>query len=247
MTPGPPAGRITGLRGLLGERRAYQRRPLLILVYVPIALTILEYFFVPARSADTFPFLRDPARPVLFHLWYHLGCLLFMVAVPMALGWLGAGMTPREAGVTVRGTLHDVPVYGMLYLLAIPLLLWAASQPSFTSLYPFFSPPGGNLLAPDYLVFEATYFLQFFAVEYFFRGFITLGLKPALGRASVLVMLAPYCMIHFHKPFPEALGAIGAGLLLGTLSWRNGSMVWGWFLHYAVGLSMNVLGLLARR
>lgn len=246
MTAGPPEGRIAGLRGLLREGRAYDRQPLVILIYVPIALAILEYFFVASRSGDTFPFLRDPSRPVLPYLWYHLGCLLFMVAVPMALGWLGAGMTPRAAGVTVRGTLADVPLYGVLYLLAIPLLLWAASQPSFKSMYPFFSPPGGNLLAPDYLLFEATYFVQFFAVEYFFRGFITLGLKPALGRSSVLVMLAPYCMIHFHKPFPEAIGAIGAGLLLGTLSWRNGTIVWGWFLHYAIGLSMNILGHLAR-
>ncbi len=243
MTADPPR---TGLRGLLGEARAHDRLPLVILVYVPIALAVLEYFFVPERSGATFAFARDPARPVLRFLWYNGGCLVLMAAVPMLLAWLLAGLTPRAAGVAVRGTLRDVPVYGLLYLLTVPLLLWAARQPAFTSLYPFFQPPGGNWLAPDYLLFEASYFLQFFAVEYFFRGFITLGLKPALGRASVLVMLAPYCMIHFHKPFAECLGAIGAGFLLGTLSWRNGTMIWGWFLHYAVALSMNVLGHLAR-
>lgn len=241
-----PDRKERGLRGLLREAREYDRRSLLILIYVPVALAILEYFFVPARSGDRFEFLRNPSRPVLPYLWYHLGCLVFMVGAPMLLGWLGAGLSPRAAGVTVRGTWRDAPLYGVLYLLAIPLLLWAACQPDFASLYPFYRPRGGSLREPDYLLFEASYFVQFFALEYFFRGFITLGLKPALGRASVLVMLAPYCMIHFHKPLPEALGAIGAGLLLGTLSWRNGTIIWGWFLHYAVGLSMNVLGHLAK-
>ena len=237
---------VRGLRGLIADAREYDRRSLLILIYVPVALAMLEYFFVPSRGGDTFRFLRDPERPFLPYLWYHLGCLIFMVAVPMLLGWFGAGLSPRAAGVTVRGTWRDAPLYGLLYLLSIPLLLWAARQPAFTSLYPFYQPRGGNLLEQDYVLFEATYFLQFFAVEYFFRGFITLGLKPALGRASVLVMLAPYCMIHFHKPLPEALGAIGAGLLLGMLSWRNGTIIWGWFLHYAIALSMNVLGHLAK-
>ena len=60
---------------------------------------------------------------------------------------------------------------------------------------------------------------------------------------SVLVMLAPYCMIHYYKPMPEALGSIGAGLLLGLLSWRTGTIVYGWFLHYAVALSMDLLSL----
>jgi hypothetical protein len=85
--------------------------------------------------------------------------------------------------------------------------------------------------------------MQFFAIEYFFRGFMTLGLKPRLGSASILVMPAPYCMIHYYKPFPEALGAIGAGLVLGVLAWRTETIIYGWFLHYAVALSMDLLAL----
>jgi hypothetical protein len=245
MTAVSPAPRLS-LLGLLREWHEYDLGARLILIYVPVALAVLEYFFVASRSSEHLAFLRNPSRPVFLYLWYHAGCMVFMVAVPMLLGRLVGGFSPRDCGVTVRGTARDAPLYGLLYLLAIPMLLWASQQPAFTSLYPFYKPRGGTLLEPDYILFEATYFLQFFAVEYFFRGFIVLGLKRQLGRASVLVMLAPYCMMHFHKPFPEAIGAIGAGLLLGTLSWRNGTIVWGWFLHYAIGLSMNVLAHMAR-
>ena len=34
-------------------------------------------------------------------------------------------------------------------------------------------------------------------------------------------MIVPYCMIHYGKPLPETLGAIGAGLILGTLAMRT--------------------------
>ena len=47
----------------------------------------------------------------------------------------------------------------------------------------------------------------------------------------------------FYKPFPEAMGAIGAGLVLGVLAWRTGTIIYGWFLHYAVALSMDLLAL----
>jgi hypothetical protein len=229
------------MKELLRQWREYDRRQVVILTYVPIALAVLEYFFVSPRSAEAFAFIRNSRWAVLPFLWYNLGCLVFMLAFPMAIAWLFGDLSPRESGLKVRGTLRDAPVYVVLFLLCLPMIVWASRQSGFAATYPIFSPPKGNLMAPDYLLFEASYFLQFLAVEYFFRGFMTLGLKPTLGRASVLAMLPPYCMIHFHKPFPEALAAIGAGFILGTLSWRNGTVIWGWMLHYAVGISMNIL------
>jgi len=242
--PEPITGPHLRLRDLPAQARAYDRRALAILVYVPIALAILEYAFVPSRAGQVWSFIEHAGGSVLTYVWYNVGTLAFMVVLPMALLRL-LGVRPRDTGVRVRGTGRDAPLYGLLYLLTLPLLAWAATQKSFTSLYPFFKPAAGPF-SREYLLFELTYFLQFFAVEYFFRGFITLGLKPQLGRASVLVMLAPYCMIHFHKPFPEAIGAIGAGLLLGTLSWRTNTVIWGWFLHYGIALTMNAIGWWAR-
>ena len=50
-------------------------------------------------------------------------------------------------------------------------------------------------------------------------------------------------MVHFYKPMPEALGAIGAGLILGLLAWRSGTILFGWLLHYGVALTMDRLAL----
>jgi membrane protease YdiL (CAAX protease family) len=54
-------------------------------------------------------------------------------------------------------------------------------------------------------------------------------------------MAIPYVMVHFNKPLPETFGALGAALILGALALRAGSFIPGFFLHWAVGLTMDAL------
>jgi hypothetical protein len=251
----PPQEGRAGLRGLLRDLVSFDRRAAVILVYVPVALTLMEYVFLPeSRWRRPIPewtrnLIRDlrarfPDVPadLMPWLWWGAGCLTVLVVVPMILLRLLAKTGPRETGLRVRGTGRDALVYLLLYVVFVPVVWLVSMRPDFRATYPFY-PRAPRAIGWDFVAFEAVYFLQFLSVEYFFRGFMTLGLKPALGRASVLVMLAPYCMIHFHKPMLEALGAIGAGLVLGALAWRTRTVVYGWFLHYAVALTMDLLSL----
>jgi hypothetical protein len=255
MKDAPPPGERGGPLGPWAGALRYDRRALTILLYVPVALTALEFLFIPGgefkrpipewasrtaeRVADALPAVPRGLAP---HFWWAIGCVLLTLLIPMALLRVVAGVTPRECGLRLKGTLRDAPAYLLLLVVFWPVVWLASRRPDFLATYPFYRPPRGPLGA-DYLVFEGAYCLQFLSVEYFFRGVIVLGLKPLLGRASILVMLAPYCMIHFHKPMLEAYGAIGAGLVLGHLAWRTGTVVYGWFLHYAVALSMDLLAL----
>jgi membrane protease YdiL (CAAX protease family) len=85
--------------------------------------------------------------------------------------------------------------------------------------------------------------VQFFGLEFFFRGFLLHSLKPSLGTYSIFVMMVPYCMIHWGKPMPEAFAAIFAGLFLGWLSYHNGNIWMGLVLHCTVAFSMDVMAL----
>lgn len=263
--PAGPRGALGGLRQLLRDVRAMPRGALAIGLSVPVLLTLLDYVGMPwhytrsferaghmsmgttaPRAPELARWLGSPEftgnRVLDAYVWWGVAVTLTMIVLPLLVARLCAGLSPRELGLRIKGTLHDLPTYVLLYLLFVPVVWWVSRDPHFQRTYPFFRPAGGPA-SGEFLLFQAIYCLQFLGVELFFRGFIVLGLKRVLGMASVLVMLAPYCMIHYYKPMPEALGSIGAGLLLGLLSWRTGTVVYGWLLHYAVALTMDLLAL----
>ena len=88
----------------------------------------------------------------------------------------------------------------------------------------------------DLWTWEALYAAQFISLEFFFRGFLLQGLRRALGANAIFVMIVPYCMIHYGKPMPETFGAIGAGLILGTLAMRTRSIWGGVLIHIGVAI-----------
>ena len=129
--------------------------------------------------------------------------------------------------------------YTTLYLLMLPVLIIAASNPQFYQFYPLFRPETGL----DWLKFELIYLPQFFAIEFFFRGpALYLSSKIKKEIAPIMMML-PYALIHIHKPFPEAIGSMFAGLVLGHLALKTQSIWYGVILHMAIALSMDALGL----
>jgi len=50
-------------------------------------------------------------------------------------------------------------------------------------------------------------------------------------------------MIHFPKPYLEACGAIVAGVVLGSLSMKTGSIWAGFLIHSTVAILMDLLAL----
>jgi membrane protease YdiL (CAAX protease family) len=90
------------------------------------------------------------------------------------------------------------------------------------------------------------YWVQFFALEFFFRGWMVGALRHSLGSAAIFVMAVPYCMIHYGKPYLEAHGAIVAGVALGSLSMKTRSIYAGFLLHIAVAVGMDLLSLYKR-
>ena len=96
------------------------------------------------------------------------------------------------------------------------------------------------------MIWGLIYFFQLFGLEFFFRGFLVHSLKKSLGLYSIFVMTVPYCMIHFSKQPAETLSAIAAGIFLGWLSYKNGSIWLGLILHCTVAFSMDIFALYAK-
>jgi len=148
-----------------------------------------------------------------------------------------------DYGVRARGILPHLKSYAALFAIAAPLIVLASFAASFQDRYPFFHPAAGQSLWPYLYIWWALYWLQFCALEFFFRGFLLYGLAPRLGWAAIFAMVLPYNMLHYGKPMPEALAAIVGGIVLGSLALKTRSIWWGAALHISIAVTMDVCAL----
>lgn len=184
----------------------------------------------------------DSHRDLLSYTYWAL-CLLLCYAVLPALHLRRLGIRLRDAGLRWPRA-EGLPfrhVYLLFFLLLFPVLLVLSRSASFQQIYPFYRDAARSL--PELIFWELLYASTFFAVEFFFRGYLLFALLRPLGSVAVFVSALPYCLIHMGKPAPELLGSIVAGILLGTLALRSRSILGGVGLHVAVALSMDLLSL----
>ena len=135
-------------------------------------------------------------------------------------------------------------LFGYVYLL-LPILgmivLVANFRDDFVKHYPFYRLASRSWL--DFLLWQVLYLVQFASLEFFFRGYMLHSLRPYIGSAAIWVMIVPYLMIHFPKPWLEATGAIFFGLFLGILALRSHSIWGGFFVHAGVAIGMDLASL----
>lgn len=153
-------------------------------------------------------------------------------------------MSLSEIGLSARGALSHAWIYAVLLIIVMPAV-WAVSlTPSFQQTYPFYGQ--AHRSPTDFLAWQALYALQFFSLEFFYRGVLIHGLKARFGFYAILLSVIPYCMIHFGKPLPETLGAVLAGLALGALALFTRSIWLGVAIHVSVAVAMDVLSMSAK-
>lgn len=233
------------------------RKVFLICITVALSLTMIKYLGEPKffasflenlgleslASAFTDSMSIHPNAELL-RLTHWVGIiLLFYFAVPFALIRLVFRERLTDYGMSFKGAFRDYYLYLIMLVVMVPLVVFFSTTSSFQAKYPFYELGPGEPLFPNFWTWELLYFLQFLALEFFFRGFMVHGMKQRFGFYSVLVMTIPYCMIHFGKPLPETIAAIVAGIVLGTLSLKSRSIWLGVAIHYSVGLTMDLCAL----
>lgn len=149
----------------------------------------------------------------------------------------------KNYGLTLKNAFKDYKLFLIILLFMIPIVFAISFSTNFQSKYPFYHLNQNETLNFKFFFWEIEYFFQFFALEFFFRGFLLHGLKHRFGYYSVFIMTIPYCMIHFEKPMPEAIAAIIAGIILGTLSLKSKNIWLGVFIHCSIAITMDICAL----
>ena len=234
------------------------RRPAACLAIVAVVLTLQEYYggrafydvtlrpYLAELEAGGHTWLKAAKYDEFFgYCWWVLARFLGYVAIPFSLWKL---LFPNDSlldmGLRVRGFSQHVWIYGLCLAVVVPVMLVVASQPDFGTYYPFYKQSSRSWF--DFLAWEAIYWVQFFALELFFRGFMLGAMRGTLGASAIFVMTVPYCMIHYGKPYLETHGAIVAGVVLGSLAMRTRSIYAGFLVHVTVASGMDLLALWRR-
>lgn len=204
-----------------------------------------DYFTTEPRPWELESFHPGPRAHRYYELFgllhWVVFCLLGYVAIP-AIYLKLSGRKVRDYGyLGFRGFRRHLGLYlGLFALVMVPVVI-VSFLPEFQAIYPFYTKSGWSWM--DLVVWEIAYGLQFFALEFFFRGFLLEGLRRWIGYGAVFVMVVPYCMLHFQKTAMESLGSIFAGVVLGTLAIRYRSIWGGVMIHWLVAISMDLLSL----
>ncbi len=244
-------------------------RPLCVLLVAASVLTLQEYiggmgdfrrlirFVLEEDNAIGSPFwyamlgwlaplAEEIRRPDGYYSLWQLGYWAITriggyVLIPLMVLPLLPGVRVRDLGLSFKGLREHLWLYAVLFCPVLVSVVIVSFRGDFSSYYPFYRDIRGW---HDLLIWEGLYFCQFVALEFFFRGFLLHPLKRTMGAYAIFVMVVPYCMIHFGKPFLECFAAVIAGVVLGTLSLRTRSIWCGAMIHISVALTMDLAALI---
>jgi membrane protease YdiL (CAAX protease family) len=232
------------------------RKVIFICCYVALGLTLIHYLmevsFASGLLKDLSPTLSLRFESLMYvspraQLWRLAWWAFLIISIYAFIPMLIIRFLFRESvsnyGLRSRGAFKDIRLYVGMLCVMIPLVFYFSTTKSFQARYPFYDLKQGEPYFPDFMIWELLYFLQFFALEFFFRGFVLHGLKNRFGFYSIFIMTIPYCMIHFGKPLPETIAAIIAGIVLGILSLKSRSVYLGVLIHYSVAITMDLCSL----
>ena len=241
-------------RHIRGDFEKLDRRVLFAFVYSAIGLTCISYLKDPVYLAAILaksPFAAfgkravDPPDNNIYGLiWWVFVSVFFYFVVPALFVRFVQKRKLSEIGLAATIEPGFWKLLVACIAIMLPIVYAMSLTGSFSAKYPFLKVYNGDpYWSSTLLVWELVYFFQFFGLEFFFRGFLVHSLKPSLGLYSIFAMTVPYTMIHFQKPMAETFAAVLAGIFLGWVSYRNGSIWLGLALHCTVAFSMDVFAL----
>ena len=215
-------------------------RPALILLVSSPLLLAWKYYgsqeFYLGRLAPWLLLGNDPQTAAV--LYRFLSCLAVMGVLPAMIVKFVFRQRLADYGVrfgiplrTVRALLLWAPVF----LLAGYL---ASRIPAFQARYPLNRHAGAS--AGAFTLHALGYFAFYVGWEFYFRGFMLVGLRDSLGVVNaLLVQVLASCLLHIGDPGLEAFGAILGGLLWGLLAVRTRSLLAGLLQHSLLGISLD--------
>ncbi len=127
----------------------------------------------------------------------------------------------------------------------VPLIIAASTQADFLTSYPRVQKFDTLDFASashlkHFALYEFLYGLDFFSIEFFFRGFMILAFVGIVGPRAIIPMAYVYFVIHWNKPMGELISSFFGGSLLGIVTYYSRSIVGGIIVHVGIAMMMEL-------
>lgn len=154
----------------------------------------------------------------------------------------------------VNTTNVDLSPYWQILMIVAPLVIIASFEEGFRNYYPMYrryeiTDVNNPTDLPAWLFavgFEMVYGLDFFNVEFLFRGALVIGVSQVIGKEAILPMVAAYCALHFGKPLGECISSIFGGYVLGVVAFYTRNIWGGVVVHIGLAWMMEGVALIQR-
>ena len=221
-------------------------RGCLTILLIALIMLVVEYYgwqgpyinYVKQKMS----FFGRPGNEVFFQaqVYTSVSFGIFFFTIPLLFNYfLPLSGTDSNIGLKLPDWKIAFKDYSPLVLVMLPILFFVCMRPGFNQFYPLYRPETLKML----VYYELIYLTQFISVEFFFRGFGVFRLEKLCPGWGAILMVIPYSFVHIHKPFGEALGSIIAGLVLGRLSLKTGSIWPGVIVHACIAVSADLFSL----
>lgn len=170
---------------------------------------------------------------------YRFGtCFLAFGVMPALLVTLVFRQSLAEFGLTLGKWRRASIWIAVSVPLFVTLSYFGAAEPEYQRAYPINRHAGASAAA--FAFHAATYLVFYLGWEFFFRGFVLLGLEKPLGAANAIIIQATLsAMLHIGDPASEAFGGFFVGLAWGFAVYRTRTLLPALIGHAALGLSLD--------
>jgi hypothetical protein len=232
---------------LIGITKSLDAKIVLVFLSVAVLQTFSWYF--TSRSffrINFFPsFQFDPNVYLYEYLYWFLGDFFTFFVLPVLIIKLILHENSKNFGLTIGDYRTGFKITFIFLAIMIPLVWIFSSFQAFVRTYPQLVQVRDNWRV--FFIFETGLFIYMIAWEFIWRGFMLFGLKDKFGYYAIFIQMIPFLILHNGKPAAETFGAIVAGLALGVLAWRTGSIYYCVITHAGVMFTIDLVSTLRYR
>lgn len=210
-----------------------------VLVLAPVLPTINWFFarsdtiLIERAGATQLPTSGPPLSGLLAFActFVLLGVLPALVTRPVL------GVSPLQAGLQAGRVRTGLVLAAIGIPIAVLVSYLSRGSEALAAVYPLGSP---TLALGSFLPHLLGYLLYYIGFEYFFRGFMLLGLEDRIGaRTANALQAGIVTLAHLGKPPIELLAAYPASLIFGWMTLRSRSIWPAVAVHWAVGVALD--------